>query len=346
MRYTEHHLRSAPVAIAAMLALGSTSALAQGAPASPAPSAPADPIVLQLPIAPQAAPSPTSAETVAPSPAAQPVQQPTITLDLPPAPAGDTAAEPAPAQPVTTTRASSAEPRPAPQRSEPAPASSAPAPVAASTAVGPDTPTSSAAQSSSQLGETAAPPPAAVGALESAPNEVTPGSDPDWVALIALALAGLIPITLAFLAFAWFRRRSRRVGELDAEAVTPERAPEPAASVPVAKESVETAAAPTPAPVRSHPLDSYRGLPKGGAAVALPAELPRTFEERDALLKRMIAAKPDRANPFRSPRARAKRARLILQSLGRKFENAKPRIDLSEYTANWPALARKRTAYA
>jgi len=55
-------------------------------------------------------------------------------------------------------------------------------------------------------------------------------------------------------------------------------------------------------------------------------------------LRDMIAAKPDRANPFRSRGARAKRARLILQSLGRDFEKRKPRIDLSEYANVWPAL--------
>src|SRR5690606_7766461 len=40
-------------------------------------------------------------------------------------------------------------------------------------------------------------------------------------------------------------------------------------------------------------------LPSNGAAVSLPARVPEDFEERDALLKRMAAARPDRANPFR-----------------------------------------------
>ena len=72
----------------------------------------------------------------------------------------------------------------------------------------------------------------------------------------------------------------------------------------------------------------------------LPAQLPESYEERDALLKRMMDAPPDRANPFTDRRARMRRARLILQSLGRKFENAKPWIDFSDYPENWPALAR------
>ncbi len=88
-------------------------------------------------------------------------------------------------------------------------------------------------------------------------------------------------------------------------------------------------------------------LSNAGAAVALPRVAPTDYQERTTLLRRMVAAHPDRANPFRSPAARLKRARLIVASLGRKFETSTPRIDLSEYTANWPALARRnRTALA
>jgi hypothetical protein len=75
-----------------------------------------------------------------------------------------------------------------------------------------------------------------------------------------------------------------------------------------------------------------------GDPVPLPARMPTTFAERDALLKRLIAAPPDKANPFTSPRARARRAKLILQSLDRRFQTRKPRIDLSEYTNRWPSL--------
>lgn len=47
--------------------------------------------------------------------------------------------------------------------------------------------------------------------------------------------------------------------------------------------------------------------------VALPTgEIP-TGAEREELLRRMVAAPPDEANPFTSPRARRKRACLILQ---------------------------------
>ena len=76
----------------------------------------------------------------------------------------------------------------------------------------------------------------------------------------------------------------------------------------------------------------------GGDPIPLPAEIPQTFEERDALLKELVAAEPDRANPFSGVRARARRAKLIMQSLGQDFRDRKPRIDLSEYTDRWPAL--------
>jgi hypothetical protein len=87
-------------------------------------------------------------------------------------------------------------------------------------------------------------------------------------------------------------------------------------------------------------------LPHAGASVALPARVPEDYAERDALMKRMISAKPDRANPFTDRGARTRRARLILQSLGRDFGETDPWIDLSQYPNNWPELARKRSAAA
>ena len=60
----------------------------------------------------------------------------------------------------------------------------------------------------------------------------------------------------------------------------------------------------------------------------------------------IVAAKPDRANPFTTYQARLKRARLILQSLDRDFSNTEPWIDLSQYSANWPELAGRKHAAA
>ncbi len=54
----------------------------------------------------------------------------------------------------------------------------------------------------------------------------------------------------------------------------------------------------------------------------------------------MVAARPDKANPFTDRRQRAKRARLIMQSLGVTFDR-QPLIDLSQYPNNWPEAARR-----
>ncbi|RIV78704.1 hypothetical protein D2V04_07850 [Pelagerythrobacter aerophilus] len=275
-------------------------------------------------------------------------------LDIPPAPsatAGETAPEAAAAASPAETAAPVADREPVSERSAPAAApkaarDAAPVAVPDSAAEASET---SAADASLPVEAAAASVPTAASAPDGAVAEPLPDTDPDWIALIALALVGLIPLALAFMAFAWFRRRSRRAGEV--EMAVAEREAEPVAMEPVENKPapiVELAAVREPELARDvhNPLDDYRGQPADGAAVALPAELPETFEERDALLKRMIAAKPDRANPFRSTKARARRARLILQSLGRKFENGRPRIDLSEYTANWPTLARRPVRYA
>lgn len=88
------------------------------------------------------------------------------------------------------------------------------------------------------------------------------------------------------------------------------------------------------------------GLAHAGAAIALPSTLPDSAAERRALLDRLVAAQPDRANPFRTPKARRHRARLIMQSIGRTFETGKSRIDLSQYPMNWPELAANRPAAA
>src|SRR5690606_4726323 len=91
---------------------------------------------------------------------------------------------------------------------------------------------------------------------------------------------------------------------------------------------------------------SAGGLPHAGASVALPRRLPDSYEEREALFRRLVDAKPDRANPFTDRKARMKRARLIMQSIGRDFGDARPWIDLSQYPHNWPELARHRSAAA
>lgn len=104
----------------------------------------------------------------------------------------------------------------------------------------------------------------------------------------------------------------------------------------------------TPAPSVSQLRegDAKDALPHAGAAIALPRTAPKSPEAREDLLRRMAAAKPDRANPFRSHKARRRRARLILQSLGHTFANGKSRIDFSQYPLNWPELANTKTVAA
>lgn len=171
------------------------------------------------------------------------------------------------------------------------------------------------------------------------------------------ALAVLAVPLLAILAILPARRRRRALAKPSAGSATaevPKRTEWPVDHATPATVVVPAAAETKNSPITQGPYDNrvaafshasapVRGaLPANGAATPLPARVPDDFEERDALLKRMAAARPDRANPFRHYKARIKRARLILQSLGRKFENVDPWIDLSEYPNNWPELARRK----
>lgn len=186
----------------------------------------------------------------------------------------------------------------------------------------------------------------------------------DVISLIALALVGLIPVGLAVMALVWWRRRSRtvpsaviepaierRVEETQSPA-SPElqgsiRGHQMAASNAQASmlldRPIRVPDATRPAiPAQVEPRSAIRGANEH--AVVLPSTVPEDFAERDALLQRLIKARPDRANPFHAPRARAKRARLIIQSIGRRFERAAPRFDLSQYSYLWPHLAKGRGA--
>jgi hypothetical protein len=180
--------------------------------------------------------------------------------------------------------------------------------------------------------ETAAP----IAASEPAAVPAPDGNDTQfWVAV----LAGLAAIALAIWGFIAIGRRrpvDRKAAMIIERPVVKPREP---VTPPVAAEPV-----PTPSVSPLHPHAPAPSMAHSGASVPLPASMPATFEERDALIKRMIAARPDRANPFTSPIQRRKRAKLILQSLGRDFGDAEPWIDLSQYPQNWPELARRKQA--
>lgn len=98
--------------------------------------------------------------------------------------------------------------------------------------------------------------------------------------------------------------------------------------------------------LRQPPAVDGRGLAHAGAAVTLPHDRLATAAERRALINRMVDASPDRANPFRTRKARLHRAKLIEQSIGRQFPGGKSRIDLSQYPMNWPELAPGHPAAA
>jgi len=170
--------------------------------------------------------------------------------------------------------------------------------------------------------------------------------------LVALALAGIIPLGFAVFAVMWWRRRSRRTayvplqtieqplprGKATSTAPVVDHAPYVPVDTPLASNTV--AAMPVPVMAMSSAQSRNSG------EVVLPREMPATFAERDRLLRQLIAAKPDRANPFKAPKARARRARLIMQSLGRKFDEVSPRFDLSQYSYLWPNLAKPQRGFA
>ena len=313
MMKRNHTRHCASAAIAAALALSSTPLLAQLAPA---------------PTTVEPAPVPVFPETLAVPPAQPATVQPTIVVpDIAPAP---TMTAPEPTATTTTTATTTQTERAAPRARAAAPAD--PAPVAAE----------------EELVPAAAPPVAEVTAEPVAPVAVAepvadaaPADDSGALQVGLAVLAAIAALVLAIWGFVAIGRRRpvdrKAAAIIERPAITPP-APEPVTTVaPVAAVTpLATARPAAPAPSLSH----------SGAAVPLPRTMPATFAERDALIKKMIAAKPDRANPFNSYAQRAKRAKLILQSLGRDFSDREPWIDLSQYPANWPELARRNTAAA
>jgi hypothetical protein len=368
MKQTTHLARSATVAIAAALALGSTPLLAQDAdPATTtvvpevAPPAASPPVT----IAPPAATAPASVVPAAPAPTvvSNPVVQKVQYPVQPPV------AEPS-AAPAATAKARTAPAAKAVTRTTTAQTTTRAAPAPVPPAANDVAPVSDAVDVL---------PPAPI-ASDTAPvqTEAQPATTARTSPLLNLVvLGGLAILVLAILAMLYrrFARRDRmaRPETIAMPRTVAEPAPQPVSARTVAPAALPIATAPEPAavspeiaavtaPIRAdRPIESARteptpirqnvtfgsagrtpgALPSAGAAVDLPARIPEDYEGRSALLQRMIEAKPDKANPFRNRKSRAKRARLILQSLGRKFEHNDPWIDLSQYPNNWPELARR-----
>lgn len=302
-------LTSAPLAIAAMAAL----------PLFPA-SAQEQPVI----VLPDTAPTTTTsvpAATATPAPViVLPDPEPVTTLPANEAAPTDSATREAAPAPVVASRAT-----PAREVSRPVVDAVAATPVESN--------------SESATSEEIAPLPAASAetiaanraALEPVPAPVEDASS----AALLLALLGVGGVGLAAF-FLMRRRRKEPVPTIE----RPHVANATVASPPVLDRDpvVTTHDAAPSATVIAPAIPTRAAALSNGAAVELPREAPNTFAERDSLLKRMIAARPDRANPFRSPKARAKRARLILQSLNMNFHDRKPWIDLSQYTNIWPEL--------
>jgi hypothetical protein len=168
----------------------------------------------------------------------------------------------------------------------------------------------------------------------------TPEQTSNVVGTLGIILLALLALAILAAGLLFFRRRHPVIVEADDARATPRPIAEPAAEVPAA-EPIARAPVAEPVPLRRRDPAPVRGaLPSDGASVDLPATAPESYEERSALLEKMVAAKPDKANPFTDRRQRLHRARLIIQSLGRKFDR-EPRIDLSQYPNNWPELARQ-----
>jgi hypothetical protein len=267
---------------------------------------------------PPAAPDPVMTVPTTPAP---PPAQPTIVLptELEAAPAEAAAVDPAPRDAARTER-----PAPRARAAAPDPAAD-PEPVAVDEDLAPIAPEPRV--------ETAAP--VALSEPVAAPAVAEADNTQFWVAV----LAGLAAIALAIWGFIAIGRRKpvdRKAALLIERPIVKPREP---MAAPVA-----TGPVPTPSVSPLHPAAPALSMAHTGASVPLPSRMPESFEERDALVKRMIAARPDRANPFTSPIQRRKRAKLILQSLGRDFGDAEPWIDLSQYPQNWPELARRKHA--
>lgn len=94
-------------------------------------------------------------------------------------------------------------------------------------------------------------------------------------------------------------------------------------------EPVENVAAREPDFPAPAPTAMRRGMAKRAQLVA--DGLPTDPAERSAFRESLIHAEPDANNPFRSRKARRRRARLIMQSLTTPETRARSKFDLTQY---------------
>lgn len=283
------------MAIAAVLALGSTPSFAQDA----APS-------LDLPG--QTAPVATPPVVVTPPVVAPAAPTPVLTL---PVAAPEAATEAPPERPAARTQREA--PRSAARSARTAETAAPVAAAAPAAAANPAAPV--VIPSPAPLPET--PIAAAPVAPEATPAATTEPSSLGLAAAIAAALAAL---GLGGAAFAASRSRRRKAAMMEdaAPEVTPIVAAPPAEPTRFPAGLREAAAIDAPAfafaPARQAIAQPEPARGQSTERFAIPAGPVPTGEAREALLERMTAAAPDEANPFTSAKARRKRARLILQA--------------------------------
>jgi hypothetical protein len=324
MMKRNHTILCASAAIAAALALPTTPLFAQVAPA---PTTVAPEPVLTIPTTPPPAPAQTTIilPTELPQTSPPPASVTTPERTTPPSAVRTERAAPATTTTRTERAAASATPRVAPADPAPAPVVEEAAPVAAETAP-----------------ETIAEPVAPLAVSEPVAAR-TPADNDNTNQLGIAILAAIAALGLAIWGFIAIGRRrpvDRKAAAMIERPVVKPREP---VVQPVLAEPVPTVA-PSVSPLRT--VAPAPSMAHSGASVPLPRTMPATFEERDALIRRMIEAKPDRANPFQAPLQRRRRAKLILQSLGADFSDRDPWIDLSQYSQNWPELANRKHAAA
>lgn len=345
-------IRPAGSAIAAVLALTATSAMAQDA-ASPSIVVPTVPTVTDTAptttaTTPQIViPDPTPSQAAAIAPTVQAEPMPTDAVDP---------VEPVNAAPVAASS-------PAPRASTPSEPSTRVSNVAAADP-SPIRESDIAAQAAN------AGVPIVDGAIETDPAlaatssaTTAPASNPsagDETNAVLTMAGGAAALGLGFvgLFMAGSARRRRRDRHGATAAMTDESKTLPLRKEPVAVPA-GSAVAPNAISANPKPAAAQRRQPNvtyGGskwddagfvnaspAAAALPSgDVPRSAEGRRALLERLVRARPDEANPFRSPKARRRRARLIVQSMSQRLCE-QPNLDFRRF---YQSFAQRRHAVA
>lgn len=330
MTHTSSRSLCASAAITAVLALGSIPAVAQEvAPSLELPQSVTPPAAS----APVVAPTSVAPVVISPSPTTVPATTPTIVLPDVTSAAAPAEAPSEPAQRTTQRSATTARSTAQPSAPETVPAE--PQPVSGTAPVAPLNP---------EIGDTLdnSPVPSTDAAMgNAAPVEAAPPVEDGDGAPVG-AIAGLLAL-LAVGAGSVAAMRSRRRSQLHSDSISGARTEvEPARSSPeysvapsvaapakpAATVGYASAAASPPAPTANR---AYKPAAQADDRFAMREGPVPTGEARQQLLRDMVAAAPDKANPFRSPSYRRKRARVILQHREHLQRQHKDQFDWRAY---------------